>query len=181
MATNGPLRPDSLWIARASTSLPAPLSPSRRIESFDIATRTSRGIGCSIAGTSVAIPTGREAREAASTTGAAPSGTLSLGSARKHVAPSVTTLVSSIAADVTRLPSTKVPLVEPTSSTRKAPSSITRRACLLDIRWSGISSVATLPSTCHVRESPRWKRTSRMPFSDTRIPPESGRMPSSTT
>ncbi len=55
----------------------------RRIESFDMATRTSRGIVASTAGTSVAIPSGRDRSEAASTTTAgAPSGITSAGSKR---------------------------------------------------------------------------------------------------
>mgnify|MGYP001137050238 CR=1 FL=1 len=71
-------------------------------------------------------------------------------------------------------------LLMPPSSV--AEPSRTSRACLLDMRGSGISSVALPPpSMRNDRVEPRPIRTSSMPSSGARSPPDSARSPSSTT
>ena len=73
-ATNSPDRPDRVCTARASTSLPVPVAPRRRIATLDFDTTAIRARAAAKAGRSVAMPGTASADERESKTGAVPSG-----------------------------------------------------------------------------------------------------------
>ena len=183
--TSGPCRPDSACTARASSSLPDPVSPSRSTGTVDDATRASAARLSPYSGRSVVIPGIPDIDVLTRSTGV-PGGVGSDVRMRKTVVPSSRIEPSrTMVRPARRVPSRKEPFLELSSSTAhvvEPGGTDTMRACRDETRVSGTWISRRRPPSLRSAESsaPRPIETSWTPSRAKRAPPASGRAASST-